>query len=101
MDFELGFEFRDTLPQRLNGLFDFGGRVARRDVFRAAPIERNYLDEEQPLNQAMDFRFGELRNQFVMLARVLDAGVAKDLQALATRSFAARLPVESIWRLPL
>ena len=83
-DFELGFEFSDALPQRLNGFFDFGGRVARRDVFRTVPIERDDLDEEQPFDQAMDFRFGELRDQFGMLARVLDAGVAEDLQAFAT-----------------
>ena len=39
LNFELGFEFGDPLPQRLNGFFDFGGRVARRDVFRAVPVE--------------------------------------------------------------
>ena len=31
--FQLGFEVSDALPQRRNGYFHFGGRVARRDVF--------------------------------------------------------------------
>ena len=33
----------------------------------------------------MDFRFRELRDKFGMLARVLDARVAEDLQAFAAR----------------
>jgi len=49
LDFELGFEFSNALPQRLNGSFDFGGGIARRDVFRTVPIERDDLNEEQSL----------------------------------------------------
>ena len=59
-------EFGAALPQRLSGFFDFGGLVARRGVFRAVPIERGDLNEEQPLDDAMDFGFRKLHDKFGM-----------------------------------
>ena len=83
--FQLGFQFGDALFQRRYGRFNFGGSVARRNVFRAVPIERKHVDEEESLDQAAGCRFGELGNQFWMLTGILHASVAEELQPFATR----------------
>jgi hypothetical protein len=81
--FEFRFEFSDALSQRLNDFFDFGGGIARRDIFGAVPIEREDVDEDEALDDAPGLRLGQLRDEFGMLAGVLHAGVAENFQALA------------------
>lgn len=65
--------------------FDLGNREARRDVLRTVPVECDDLDKEKPLHDALDIPCGRLRDQRRMSAHILDAGVAEEFQALATR----------------
>jgi len=60
---ELRFKFGDPSLQRsYDVLLDFLHRVARRDVLRAIPIERNDVDKKEAFHAGPDFRFGELRD---------------------------------------
>ena len=79
------FQFGYALFQRSNRNFHFGGGVSRRDVLRTVPIEGNDFDEKQPFHNALDFRFGELSDEFGVLSRIFDAGMAEDFQPRALR----------------
>ncbi|MDB6036279.1 MAG: hypothetical protein JWM99_120 [Verrucomicrobiales bacterium] len=83
--FELGFEFCDALLQWRDGDLHLGGGKTGRDVFRAVPIERKHFDEEQPFDDAACFRLGKLRDEFGVLPRVFNAGIAEDFQSLTAR----------------
>lgn len=78
--FQLGFQLGNPGFEWGNGFLDLGRGVARRDVFRAVPIERHDLDEKYALDDAARFRFGELRDEIRVLAGVGHAGMTEDLQ---------------------
>ncbi len=60
---ERGFEFGDAPAQGRDCLFDLGRGVARRDVFRAIPVEGNHVDEKEPFDDVPGLRLGELLDQ--------------------------------------
>lgn len=82
---ELGFQLGDAGSEGGDGAFDFGGGVARRDVFRAVPVVADDVDQNQPLGDRAGGGFGEGFDEVGVLARVEHAGVAEDLQPRAMR----------------
>ena len=74
----MGFKFGDTGPQWGDGFGDFFSGVARRDVFRAVPIEGNNVDEVNAFDEAAVGGFGELCNDLRVLA-----GVAEEFDTIS------------------
>jgi hypothetical protein len=83
---ERGFEFGDAIAQRLRGLGDLFGGVARGDVLRAVPVEGDDVDDEE----AFDNRCGrrarrriDERGERGFVGGEKCARVAEDFQAFA------------------
>ena len=69
-------QFRDACLERGHGLADLVLGMARSDVLRAVPIEGHDLDEEDPLHDGPDIRFGDPGDELGILAGVLNADMA-------------------------
>src|SRR5260370_29711171 len=75
-----GLELGNSLFERRNELFHFCCGISWRDVFGAVPIESDNVDKEQPFDDSVSLRFGQLLDQFRMLPSVFKAGVSQDFE---------------------
>jgi hypothetical protein len=65
----LSFEFGDPLLQWRDKALGFFGGVARGDVLGTVPIERDYFDEKQTLDDAADLGLGDLSDKLRCLCQ--------------------------------
>lgn len=77
------FQFGDARAQRRDGLLEFGGSVARRDVFGTVPIERHHLNLKNTLDDFLHRWVGEFLRKGGMLTGIKHFGMAHDFQAHA------------------